>query len=355
MNKDADLIVEIEDLAFGGSGVARHDGVVVFVPFTAVGDQVRVKIVRRKKTFWQGKLQEVIKPAPGRVEAPCPYFGYCGGCAYQHLDYETELQWKEKQLEDVLKRLGGLDSPRIEKIARSPEPYGYRNRISVHQQDSRIGFHSHNSGTLVDIQQCLLACDEVNEKLTYLRQHRGRRDHYSLRSSEVSGVSFHQANRYLLDLLKDRAKASVDSQCTAMLEGYAGAGFFTAAFGERIKRIVTIEEDTRAVEEARKLKREGLTQWAGRCEDYLEQGFDLLAGEKIACFVDPPREGLGDPVVQGLLTKNCEQLIYLSCQPATLARDVRKLAQVWEPVRFEPIDMFPRTSHIECLVVFKRV
>ena len=133
------LVLElvIEDLAFGGKGVARDKGKAVFVPFTIDGERVTAKIVREKKQFAEAELVEVLEPSPQRVLPECPYFGRCGGCSYQHISYEHQLELKARQVEQAMRRIGRLAEPPIHPMIPSPRPYGYRNRITVHAEDKR--------------------------------------------------------------------------------------------------------------------------------------------------------------------------------------------------------------------------
>ena len=172
-------------MAYGGDGVARHDGQVVFVPFTAPGEVVRVVLAERHKTFARAKLLEVVAPSPDRIEPPCPLFGACGGCATQHLAYPAETRIKMGQIESALKRIGKIPAPVLRPMLTGPD-YGYRNRITVHNGGGKLGFLATDGRTLVDVKKCLLAADDVNAKLAHLRTRPRPRPHYSVRADEVS-------------------------------------------------------------------------------------------------------------------------------------------------------------------------
>src|SRR5690349_18670372 len=137
--------LRIEDIAFGGKGVGRESGKVVFVPCVIQDELVSAEIVGEKKQFAQAELVDVKQASPYRVEPPCPYFGRCGGCAYQHIDYEHQLAIKWHQVRDLLRRIGKIDNPPMRPIISSPQQYGYRNRITVHVQDGVIGFYRRDS------------------------------------------------------------------------------------------------------------------------------------------------------------------------------------------------------------------
>ena len=175
--------LKIEDVAFGGKGVAREQGKAVFVPYTIEGELVSAEIVREKKQFAEADLVEVKQSSPNRVAPECPYFGRCGGCAYQHIDYEHQLAIKWRQLRDALQRIGKLKDVPMRPIVPSPRQYAYRNRITVHAQDGVIGFFRRDSHRLIDIERCPISREEVNRALAELREQKHVRDgHYTLRS-----------------------------------------------------------------------------------------------------------------------------------------------------------------------------
>src|SRR5262245_55205487 len=142
--------LRIEDVAFGGSGVARSEGKAVFVPFTIDGEQVTAQIVREKKQFAEAELVTVHEPSPHRVSPECPYFGGCGGCSYQHISYQHQLELKSRQVEQAMRRIGRLSDPPMRPIIPSPLSYGYRNRITVHALGNVIGFYRREIGRAHD-------------------------------------------------------------------------------------------------------------------------------------------------------------------------------------------------------------
>src|SRR5437016_9498333 len=157
--------LRIEDVAFGGKGVGREQGKAIFVPYTIEGELVSAEIVREKKQFAEAELVEVKASSPHRVAPECPYFGRCGGCAYQHIAYEHQLAIKWRQVRDVLQRIGKLKDIPMRPIIPSPISYAYRNRITVHAQDGVIGFFQRDSHRLIDIERCPISLDEVNQAL----------------------------------------------------------------------------------------------------------------------------------------------------------------------------------------------
>src|SRR5262252_5564244 len=160
--------LKIQDVAFGGKGVAREQGKAVFVPYTIENEMVSAEIVREKKQFTEAELVEVKQSSPDRVSPECPYFGRCGGCAYQHISYEHQLAIKWRQVRDALHRIGKLKDVPMRPIIPSPRPYAYRNRITVHALEGLIGFFRRDSHQLLDIESCPIACEEVNRALAEL-------------------------------------------------------------------------------------------------------------------------------------------------------------------------------------------
>src|SRR5881398_2005278 len=188
----ADL--KIQDIAFGGKGVAREQGKAVFVPYTIEGELVSAEINREKTQFAEADLVEVKESSSHRVAPRCPYFGRCGGCAYQHIDYQHQLAIKWRQVRDALRRIGKLKDVPLRPIIPSPKQYAYRNRITVHAQEDVIGFFRRDSHQLIDIERCPISTNEVNRALAELRAQPHVRDgHYTLRASASARV-FLQTN-----------------------------------------------------------------------------------------------------------------------------------------------------------------
>src|SRR2546423_4201682 len=173
---------QITDVAFGGKGVARANGKAVFVPYVVDGETVSANITREHKKFLEAELESIVTASPHRVEPRCPYFRRCGGCVYEHIDYEHQLALKWRQVKETLRRIGGLQDPPMRPFIPSPIEYEYRNRITVHVRDGVIGFFRRESNKLLDIERCPIALNEVNAQLVELRGSRPRDGHYTLRA-----------------------------------------------------------------------------------------------------------------------------------------------------------------------------
>lgn len=350
--------VTIEKVIFGGDGLARiQQGFVVFVPFAAEGDRVRVRITERKAHHARGEIVEILQPGAGRATAPCPYYAKCGGCQYQHLTYAEECRLKENQVREAFARVGKVpDAPVLPIIVGAP--YGYRNRITVHAESGRVGFRGVNGRDLVDVRECLLARPEVNAQLDRLRGGRPADGHYSLRDATVPPSGFFQANHDLRDPLREVVMKSLPEHGGQLLEGYCGGGFFTEVAAGRFERVIAIDNDPRTLRDAHRLRLANVEWREADAAFVLPEELRALKegdGKETSVLVDPPREGLPVRLAEALCCDPVAHLTYVSCDPATLARDARMLAKTYELVSVQPIDLFPRTAQIECVSVWKKI
>jgi 23S rRNA (uracil1939-C5)-methyltransferase len=351
--------LKIEDIAFGGKGVGREQGKAVFVPYTIEGELVSAEIVREKKQFAEAELVEVKENSPHRVTPECPYFGRCGGCAYQHIGYEHQLTIKWRQVRNVLQRIGKLKDIPLRPIIPSPKPYRYRNRITVHAQDGVIGFFRRDSHHLIDVEQCPISCDEVNRELTDLRGRNPPDGHYTLRTASSRRV-FSQTNDEVADALRDLIVDLVQPNQDLLIDAYCGAGFFAKALLNKFVRVVGIDWDKFAIAAAKENAAEKETYIAGDVADVeaavsAANVWGLRVGTRAptpntTLIVDPPATGLSANVRNAILDLAPTTLIYVSCNPATLARDLKELHEKFTINSVTPLDMFPQTAEIEVAV-----
>ncbi len=337
----------IEDVAFGGKGVGRADGLAIFVPFVLTGERVTARITRKKKKFAEAELVSVEQPSPDRVEPRCPYFGVCGGCAYQHIRYPRQLEIKSAQLEQTLRRLGRLPDVPMRPAVASPLEYGYRNRIRVHVEGQAIGFYRHDRHEVVDIEQCPIATAEVNGQLAGLRRAQVREGDYIL--SGARREYFVQTNDRVAAALLDLVRALASPGLETLVDAYSGAGFFARGLAPGFREVVGIEENERAVEYARRI--------AGPNESYVAGDVAVRLGEVLAshaaaetCVIlDPPAIGVAPRVADLILGAHPSEVIYVSCNPATLARDLEFLCRTYKLRSVTPLDMFPQTAEMEAV------
>jgi 23S rRNA (uracil1939-C5)-methyltransferase len=345
--------LKIEDVAFGGKGVARDEGKAVFIPFTIDGERVTAEIAREKKQFAEGELVALLDPSPERVGPECPYFGRCGGCSYQHISYEHQLALKARQVEQAMRRIGRLAEPPMRPIIPSPLPYGYRNRITVHAQDGVVGFYRRDVHQLMDIEHCPIAAPEVNDALTNLRAGRVRDGHYTLRAHSGPRV-FAQTNDAVAEALAGLIGEILNGEEKLLIDAFCGAGFFTKRLAPQFERVIGIDWDRFAIEAAHKDAGANEAYVAGDVTTelrWLLQQSDLTS---TALIVDPPATGLSAEMRRTLLDSPPRTMIYVSCNPPTLGRDLAELQQRFSILSITPLDMFPQTAEIEVVAHLRR-
>ena len=360
--------LKIQDLAFGGEGVGRIDELVVFVPFVITGETVEAEIIELKKNFARAKLLRVIEPSPDRVKPECRYFGACGGCQYQHIAYPAQLLAKHKQISDLFERVGKISAVKVSPVIPCPSPYGYRNRIMIRSQWNKpaqklnIGFIRADCGLVEDIEECKISEPALNEQITEVRLHPPHKGGIKVvlrvapENWEVPRDSFFQNNFFLLPRLVETVGEILKSSgARHLIDLYCGVGFFGIEAAALVESFVGVEYDKLAIAAAQKnAASRGITNGeflAGNVEDALPELLERFSPEKTAVILDPPRKGCWPGALDLLRTVRPAQVIYVSCHPATMARDLNILCAdgVFELVRVQPLDMFPQTQHVECV------
>lgn len=362
------LTLEVHDLAFGGEGVARHNDFVIFVPFVLPGEKIEVEITEVKKNFARGRLLHVLQASPDRVTPRCRYFGDCGGCQYQHIDYPAQLRLKHKQICDLFQRIGGFSGAVIDPVVPCPQPYGYRNRLMIRSQWNKpeqklnIGFLAADSRLVVDIAECKIAEPALNEQIRNIRANPPPRGGLKVvirlapEGWEVPKDSFFQNNFFLLPELVKTVRSRISESCVRhLIDVYCGVGFFAIETAELFERFVGVELDKLAVQAARQNQlARGIKNGdfiIGRAEEELPFLVQRFAANETAVILDPPRTGCPPASLQLLREIGPKQIVYVSCHPATLARDLKILCEGgrYELTRVTPLDMFPQTQHVECV------
>jgi len=386
MPRPSDLELDVERLAAGGDGVGRvPDGRVAFIPFSAPGDRLRVRTTEVRRRYLRASVIEMITPGPSRVEPLCPVFGDCGGCAWQHLHYTAQLEAKRGILRDALTRIGKLAAvPEQIEMRGSPMAYGYRSRARVVVEEAGVGFRRRGSHRVCPTVHCPVLVPELDATLAALaRDPQAPRGEWELAAGDSGEVSllapegrtrgekkihlrlaggsvaisagvFSQANVALRADLADAVHEAAGEGELA-LELFAGAGFLTLGLARRFRRLVAIESNPRAVRDLR----ENLS--AARIESVEVRGVpveDALGNAPLrhlrpdVIVLDPPRTGLPRGVASAL---DAARLVYLSCDPATLARDLASLQEGgFRLVRVMGFDLFPQTPHVEALAVVEK-
>lgn len=352
--RDRAIELEIDDIAFGGKGVGRSEGKAVFVPYTIDGERVSAEIVRQKKQLAEAELLGVLRPSQHRAEPECPYFGRCGGCAYQHISYEHQLATKAKQVEQTLRRIARLEQVPMQPIVPSPAPYRYRNRVTVHAEQGVIGYYRRDSHRLIDVEQCPIASPRVNDALAELRARRPRDGHYTLRADSGPRV-FEQTNDAVAAALAEHVRDLFEPAGKFLIDAYCGAGFFAKRLADKFERVLGIEWDRYAVAAAQETAALHERYISGDVDVELARAFEGSDLASTAIIVDPPATGLTSGTRETLVSLPVETLVYISCNPATLARDLRELTSRYTIMSVTPFDMFPQTAEIECAVHLRAI
>ena len=376
--------VRVERIVAGGRGLARlPDGKALMAAFAAPGELVEVEVERIHKDYVEGVVTNVLEPSRSRVEPKCSLFGDCGGCQLQHLEYPAQLAAKEGVVREQLARIGGLAAATVNPVVGADDPWGYRNhmRFSTGRKFGDAGFIHRRGRGLLKVKKCPIADPWVNEVLPRLQGHaRGvhqiqlRRnastgstliapalevlleesgqDHYveelAGRRFRVSASSFFQVNSAQAEKLVQLVASELPKQGRLLIDAYAGVGTFAAIFAERFERIIAIEESPSALRDA-EVNLDGFENVEFR-RAKVEELLPELAEEPDVVLLDPPRVGCAPEVLEALVAFAPPTVVYVSCNPTTLARDLRRLTDAGYVLeRVTPIDMFPQTAHIECV------
>ncbi|MFN2598798.1 MAG: class I SAM-dependent RNA methyltransferase [Pyrinomonadaceae bacterium] len=398
--------VEIERVLPGGAGVAHARGLTVFVPLAAPGDRLRVRVERVSGRVAFASLVEVVAPGPSRIEPPCPYFGRCGGCDFQQLTYRAQLAAKVEIIRDCLRRIARLTPPEEIPITPSPAAWRYRSRARWQRDPNanHFGYYELASHRVVDVAECPVVTPELQDALARLRasfaaaaspDEDTTRDHDAARARELAragdaprefeavagddGVSllpplaaadegerartiageryrfdascFFQINHALLDALVRAALEGVEGEGGAAVDLYCGVGLFTLPLARRFARVVGVESNASAARFARRnLADARLTNAeikTAQVGDWLARRAPRLAPVGLL-LLDPPRAGAEHGALEGIVALKPRRITYVSCDPATLARDLRQLiARGYALESVAAFDMFPQTHHVE--------
>lgn len=416
---DNTITLDLTGIAHGGSAIGRFEGRAIFVPYGIPGERVEVRIVQDKGRFAIAEIVEVLQASPDRVEAPCPHFGprKCGGCQFQMIDYTKQIELKAQIVREQLARLGGLPDVVVHPTVPSPSSYYYRSHATFHvTYNGKLGFVSTNHRSILPIDECLLLApalqpefegaknesfvpgtrvrfqagtdaeaiyfemggvtDDVAEALPEQttrnnpRQNKQRpappveielpEDQGSVeyrlldRSFRCSSGSFFQVNvpqaAKLVELVLERLNLQGNEH---VLDLYSGVGLFTAFIAAGAAHVSAVELFAPAVDDAVY----NLSDYSNidLYVDKIEAALPEIQRAVNAAVVDPPRAGMDAAALDALVTCNPHQIVYVSCDPATLARDAKRLVAAGYTLQdVQPVDMFPQTYHIECVAHFTR-
>lgn len=464
-DKDLPLLenLTVIDAGAEGKAIARYENRVVFIPFAAPGDVVDVQINLKKSSYMEGRITKIITHSDSRTQPKCRHYGLCGGCRWQHIEYQSQLQYKQKQVVDALTRIGHLELPEISPIAPAPETYYYRNKLEYtfsnrkwltggpdsidpsDRQMNALGYHLPGMFDRVyDVEECLLQPDPSNDLRIWMRNYAidngltfwdvknwsGLLRNFVIRTSNsgdlmvivVFGEDQPAAINMVMKQLTDRFPAitsamwvvntkkndifaDLDIQCYsgepfirekmeeltfrvgpvsffqtnarqaltlyrfarefAGLTGkelvydlYTGTGTIANFVARRCHRVVGIEYVESAVRDARINSSinhiENTDFVAGDMAKTLDDKFVLKHGRPQVVITDPPRAGMHPDVVERIVEMAPDRVVYISCNPATQARDLALMAPFYQIVKVQPVDMFPQTHHVENVVLLVR-
>ena len=397
--------VKIDRLDHQGRGIAKVDGITTFVINALVDEIVDIEIIQKKKKFNIAKVKKYIKLSKDRIEPICPHFEKCGGCDLMHINYQNQLKFKKDKIINIIERYTSIDSKKIKDIIYSNEYY-YRNKVTF-QVKEKIGFYDKKSYDIVPIEHCYISSKKINELLTILntcdlrgisqimiRSNESEElvviytnyvtkeiidklkdkcsliqydDKYKLISGEehiidnignykfiISPASFFQVNRNTVKLLYDKVLEYLKpTKNDIVLDLYSGTGTIGIYVSKYVKKVISVEINKFAVEDAKKNKElNNVDNIEFICDD-VANVIDRFKENIDSIIVDPPRSGLDDKTINYLKVIKPNKIVYVSCDPITLARDLEKLNELYDIIEITPVDMFPNTSHVENVCVLK--
>ena len=380
------MLVQIERILPGGVGLAHADGKTIFVSLAASGDRVRVRIDREQGNLVFASVAEVIDAGPDRIEPPCPYFGRCGGCDFQQLTYRAQLNAKADIINDCLQRIAKLDTPAVD-VVPSPNPWRYRARATwqLDPELRTVGYYERASRRVCDVADCAVLVPQLQTTLekvrnsdrpTELKHLEVASGHGGVSLSPAFGTfqtdeltltvagelyrynaeAFFQINQELLPQLLQYALAHAAGETA--LDLYSGVGLFALPLGRRFKKVIAVESNATATRFAKKnLESAGLDSVnvvSATVNDWIRSTTDRTKRVDFV-LLDPPRAGADSAVIRGILDLQPFRICYVSCDPATLARDLKKLVAGGFSIQsLCGFDMFPQTHHVETVVHLSR-
>jgi 23S rRNA (uracil1939-C5)-methyltransferase len=396
--------LEITDIAFGGNGLGRKDGFVYFVPGTLPGELILAEEISRKKNFGTARLIEVLRSSQNRISPACPLafrpsgniksdFVPCPGCSYQHVKYEEEILIKNRHLENFIRHNLKIEPASVmDAPVPSPSNSNYRNKIVLHFSGTKLGYFAEDNTTIIDVENCQIAKDEINDSLSELRKDLKKFSYASeltLRCTGKNGVQhwtdnrastgtlqedtafgtlevprrgFFQINLKCADLLAAEAVGIMkELKAESLVDLYCGCGFFSmAACSSGITNVYGADSDSESISSAIiNATRLGFEKncrfYAKSAEAFLTDNTKKIDKDNSVLLLDPPRGGLSPRLRNLLVASGFRKLIYISCAPDTMARDMKLFCECGYVLKKARLfDMFPRTSHFETIAYLEK-
>ncbi len=387
------------------------DGRAVFVPFGLPGEHIRLELTEDKKNFARGKLLELLKESPERIKPKCKHFGKCGGCHYQNLPYEKQLQAKTEILRDQLQRIGKIENPRVMPMVASPLEWNYRNHVQFHlTAEGKVGFINAKGNSTLPIEECHLPEIGINAFWPNLQFESNKDvDRVSLRAGSneeimvviesespetpeleieadvsvvhlfdehavviagqdnlifnisgkdfrVSAASFFQVNTKMAEKMVEHLISKLPATTTTLLDVYCGVGLFSKFFASKCRQVIGIETSESACEDfvVNLDEFDNVELYEGDAEEILP-GLTGRLDSSTYVIVDPPRAGIERQALDAIISIKPQIIAYVSCDPSTLARDAARLINGgYRLVEVMPFDLFPQTYHIESISIFEK-
>lgn len=377
--------IKIEKLAYGGNGISRIDGKICFVQNALPGETVEIEILNDKKNFIEARAIKIETPSPARETPPCPYYGSCGGCQYQHMSYAEELRWKEIQIREHLQKQMPLDEKVFLPIVANDSPYNYRNHITLHRAQNGWGFVDEDNESTIAIQSCLIAKKELNDWIA-AASHEPRATHHDRITARCGAGDkvttsaediffnvpmgpvrlrthsrcFFQNNLPMTVKIGEKLRAIYEAaQPEHFWDLYSGVGTFTALVNPRKSQVLCVESHPQGIDALEmNLKNLGLAAEIAPepVEDCLADILHEPRMGPVMALIDPPRQGLEPRALNALLAGPApDTLAYLSCHMGALTRDLKALSSGGYRIKsVQAFDMFPRTKHIETLAILTK-
>jgi len=382
------LEVEVERILPGGVGLAHAGGKTVFVSLAAPGDRLRVRVDREQGNLLFASIEEILTPSPVRIEPPCPYFGRCGGCDFQQLTYEAQLAAKAEMIRDCLHRIAGFENIPEFSVTPSPNEWRYRMRATwqIDREQQAIGYYERGSRRVCDVVDCAILAPELQASLEHVRGTEWNQFPSDLRHLEVAAgendvsfarafedfeknelrltvrgevyrydaQTFFQTNPTLLGPLIDAALGDAGGE--SAIDLYSGVGLFTLPLLRRFRSVMAVESNPTSAGFARcNLKDAGFDAASVKVAN-VANWLNGVSTRVDFILLDPPRIGAESAVIKGILSLHPARISYVSCDPATLARDLKKLVAGGYMVQsLAAFDLFPQTHHVETVVDLRQV
>ncbi len=364
--------VIIIDYDHHGRGMAKINDKIVFIPNTMIGEKVKIKITKNKKNYMEGKVIEYIEENKNRVKNLCPYYEKCGGCDILHIPYNEQLLYKENKIKNIVSRYL-KDDIHINNIVKSDKQFNYRNKVTLHTNNNKIGYYEKNSNNIIPINNCLLlnptlnnyikTIDKTNEELVLRTNGIDILDDNN--SSIIKNIgkykylvslkSFFQVNDNVTYKLYEKIKEYCNStKEDTILDLYCGTGTIGIYLSEYCNKVLGIEINKQAIIDANKNKDLNNINNIEFIAEDVSKITNKIKFKPSIIVVDPPRAGLDEKTIKEIIKINPNKLIYVSCDPMTLVRDLNILKYYFNIKEITPFDMFPNTYHVESVVLMNR-